>query len=195
MAIHDTLYFDRVARRRLFAKPMNEALKGVHPEAYKIPLQSGIDHVDRMTRSDFFSYLVDDILVKVDRASMAVSLETRAPWLDKAIMEFAFGRVPSNLKATTTERKRLLRLLGQKLLPDSLDLTRKQGFSLPLGSWFKGSWGTALTDMLSDADPALFNQAEITNLVAGQRRGYDNSSRLFALTMFELWRREYQIRL
>jgi asparagine synthase (glutamine-hydrolysing) len=148
-----------------------------------------------MTAGDFRTYLVDDILVKVDRASMLNALEVRAPWLDYRLIEFAFGRVPDTMRATESERKILPRRLAQRLLPPALDLTRKQGFSLPLTSWFKGKWGAYMETILRDADPRLFDQGTIQSLIAGQRRGYANTQRLFALTFFELWRREYRVAL
>src|SRR6185503_12902085 len=106
----------------------------------------------KSTGVDFMTYLVDDILVKVDRSSMLASLEVRAPWLDCRLIEFAFGRVPDRLKATSNERKILPRKLGERLLPPSMDLRRKQGFSLPLDSWFKDGWGEFVGDVLRDAD-------------------------------------------
>jgi asparagine synthase (glutamine-hydrolysing) len=79
------------------------------------------------------------------------------------------------------------------LLPLQLDLKRKQGFSIPLKTWFKGDWGRFIEGVLTQADPHLFDQHMIQSLIAGQRHGYANTNRLFLLTMFELWRREYRI--
>lgn len=137
--------------------------------------------------------MVDAYLVKVDRASILTSLEVRAPWLDYRVIEFAFGRVPDALRATRRERKILPGSLAQKLLPSVLDLKRKQGFSLPLASWFKGEWGNYVASVLRGVDTQLFAQRVIQNLIAGQHRGYSNTQCLFALTMFELWRREYRV--
>jgi asparagine synthase (glutamine-hydrolysing) len=149
--------------------------------------------IDYLTRIDFETYLPDDILVKVDRASMAVSLEVRAPLLDQHLIEFAFGRVPASLKVNGNERKLLLRRLAERVLPSALDLNRKQGFSLPLENWFKDAWGDFVRDILAGADATIFSRKAIQSLLDGQQRGYSNTSRLFALTMFELWRREYHI--
>jgi len=76
--------------------------------------------LQRATRTDFENYLPEDILVKVDRASMLASLEVRAPFLDYRILEFAFGKVPSRLKADTAERKILLKRLCAKILPPAI---------------------------------------------------------------------------
>jgi asparagine synthase (glutamine-hydrolysing) len=126
---------------------------------------------------------------------MLASLEVRAPWLDHRIIELAFGRVPDALRATETERKVLPRRLAERLLPPGLDLTRKQGFSIPLQAWFKDEWGKYFDQVLNEVDPALFNRQFINGLLTGQRLGLANTPRLFALTMFELWRREYKVTL
>ena len=149
--------------------------------------------LQQTTRVDFMTYLPDDILVKVDRASMLTSLEVRAPFLDYRVVEFAFGRVPDSLRATEAGRKLLLRRLAQRVLPPEFDAVRKQGFSIPLGNWFKGAWGDYMESVLREADPALFDRKTTDELIAGQRRGLSNSHRLYALTMFELWRRTYSV--
>src|SRR5262249_22717114 len=134
-----------------------------------------------------------DILAKVDRASMLTSLEVRAPWLDHKIIEFAFGRVPDRLRATATQGKILPKRLGRKLLPANLNLDRKQGFSIPIDRWLRGDMGRFVDGVLADADPRLFSRPQIARLQASQRRGLANGKRLFALAMFELWRREYRV--
>jgi asparagine synthase (glutamine-hydrolysing) len=99
------------------------------------------------------------------------------------------------LRVTTKGRKILLRKLASKLLPQHLDLSRKQGFSLPLRAWFKGDWGGYVEEVLRGADRDIFELKTIQKLIKGQKRGFNNSERLFALTMFELWRREYKVSL
>ena len=143
---------------------------------------------------DFGNYLAEDILVKVDRASMLNSLEVRAPLLDYRLIEFAFGQVPSQLKATDSSRKILLKKLAQRILPRQFDLRRKQGFSIPLASWLQsGPWKEFFHSVLLDSESTLFDRKETGRLLAGQARGRVNSERLFALVLFELWRREYRI--
>lgn len=186
--------FDAQARRQLLAGFADGA--HVRPEQYKASLCASSDSPLRQsTALDFQTYMVDDILVKVDRASMLCSLEVRAPFLDPRVIEFAYGRVPDRLRATADERKALLRRLARQVLPPSLDLTRKQGFSLPLHKWFKGDWGRYIEDVLTGGDDRLFDQRTVQQLLAGQRRGFSNMHRLFALMMVELWRREYRIAL
>lgn len=191
---HLGLYFDRRTRRRLLVQ--GGSPNGTTPERYRAGIVAeNFSPLQRMTRTDFRMYLVDDILVKVDRASMLTSLEVRAPWLDHRIIEFAYGRTPDYLKATATDRKILLRIIGGRLLPSQLDLKRKQGFSLPLNTWFKGAWGDYFRTVLKEADPRLFNRKVVGELIEGQQRGRANTHRLYALTLFELWRREYDVAL
>lgn len=142
---------------------------------------------------DFSTYLPDDLLVKVDRASMLNSLEVRAPWLDRRLVDFAFTKVPDHLRATAREQKVLPRLLAERLLPPSLDLARKQGFTLPLQSWFRQGWGDFVAEVLGQADGVVFDRRALDAVLTAQRRGFGNTQRLFALTFFELWRREYRV--
>ncbi|MDR7450219.1 MAG: asparagine synthase C-terminal domain-containing protein, partial [Armatimonadota bacterium] len=152
------------------------------------------DLVERATRTDFRLYLAEDILVKVDRASMLHSLEVRAPFLDYRIVEFAFGKVPSRLKACAHGRKLLLKKLAARVLPAGFDAERKQGFSIPLASWLRaGPWHGFFRDVLLEATDSLFDRRCVENLLDGQARGRSNSERLFALVLFELWRREYGV--
>jgi asparagine synthase (glutamine-hydrolysing) len=187
-----TLHFDGEFRRRL--APATRALNGFPPEAHRLRVgDKGHSDLQKMTVADFHTYLPEDILVKVDRASMLASLEVRAPFLDYRIIEFAFGKVPDGLRATAAGRKVLLKRLAQKLLPRDLDLHRKQGFSLPLDSWFRGQWGVYLESVLRSSPPALFDQTAVRALIDEQRKGFSNAQRLFNLAILELWRREYDI--
>lgn len=152
------------------------------------------DLLQRATRLDFATYLPEDILVKVDRASMLQSLEVRAPMLDRRVLEFAFGRVPSALKTVAGGRKLLLRELARRLLPPEFDRQRKQGFSIPIARWLDGGvWRDFFRSTLLDAPQGFFDRGQVEALFAGQQRGRDNGERLFGLVMFELWRREYRI--
>ena len=187
-------YFDQGMRRRLIARqdswsPVAEAIREGR-------VAQTADLLQRATRMDFENYLPEDILVKVDRTSMLNSLEVRAPFLDYRIIEFAFGKVPSYLKATPTSRKVLLKKLAARLLPREFDHQRKQGFSIPLGSWLQnGVWKQFFHETLLGSNDTLFNRQCVNDLLDGQAKGRANSERLFALVLFELWRREYKISL
>jgi asparagine synthase (glutamine-hydrolysing) len=184
--------FDRGTRQRLMSAhaPWNLAAERIREQ--RIP--AAADLLQRATRMDFGNYLAEDILVKVDRASMLNSLEVRAPLLDYRLIEFAFGSVPSHLKATPSSRKVLLKKLAARILPREFDQRRKQGFSIPLASWLQsGPWKTLFREVLLDLDSPAFERKEVARLLAGQAMGRVNSERLFALVLFELWRREYQV--
>lgn len=183
--------FDATTRGRLLA-----AQSGWHAQAEDV-LRSRVpvhpDLLQRATRMDFVNYLAEDILVKVDRASMWNSLELRAPLLDYRVIEFAFGKVPSHLKATAKDKKILLKRLTACVLPPEFDRQRKQGFSIPLAEWLKGGAFRALFHEVLRDPKCSFDAGTVGSLLGGQDRGRSNSERLFALVLFELWRREYGV--
>jgi asparagine synthase (glutamine-hydrolysing) len=151
--------------------------------------------IEQLTRFDFLSYLPEDILVKVDRASMLVSLEVRAPFLDREMIEFAFGRVPDRLRARGNDRKVLLRRLAARVLPSDFDAERKRGFAIPLAAWYRGRWGSFMQEVLEGIDPGLFDRSYLRAMSDRQTGRMPNTQRLFALVVFELWRRAYRIAL
>ena len=156
--------------------------------AERIPVTSNL--VERATRMDFHNYMSEDILVKVDRASMLASLEMRAPFLDHRVVEFAFGAVPAHLKVTLNERKVLLKRLCTKVLPANFNAGRKQGFSIPLPQWLRsGPWHDMARATLEAS--TLFDPKLSLALLDGQVAGRNNSERIFGLIMFEKWRRSY----
>jgi asparagine synthase (glutamine-hydrolysing) len=165
-------------------------------EIRKSRIPSNTDLLQRITRMDFNNYLSEDILVKVDRASMLNSLELRAPLLDYRVIEFAYGKIPSTLKTTKSERKILLKKLASKILPSGFDYERKQGFSIPLDYWLKSPiWLNFFKDTLLDKEQRLFDHKTINRIFEMQEKGISNGERLFGLVLFELWRREYNISL
>jgi asparagine synthase (glutamine-hydrolysing) len=113
-------------------------------EKIKVPL----DPLDRMTLADSLSYLTDDILQKVDRAAMAVGLETRVPFLDKDVVEFA-ARVPPGMKVRAGRGKWLVRQVLYKHVPAALIDRPKTGFSIPIDDWLRGSLKAWAGDLLS----------------------------------------------
>lgn len=187
-------YFDRNSRRQLMADCVRWNL--VAESVFDQRIRRNKDLLQRATIMDFENYLPEDILVKVDRASMLQSLEVRAPLLDYRLIEFAFGKVPPYLKATPASRKILLKKLAARVLPPEFDQRRKQGFSIPLGLWLKsGLWEMFFRDVLLGNDNTLFSRKMLNNLLDGQAKGRSNSERLFGLVLFELWRREYKVTL
>lgn len=188
-------FFDPATRRQLMSKASGDSWRTDAEPMWRSRIPRADSLVERATRMDFLNYMPEDILVKVDRASMLNSLELRAPLLDYRIIEFAFGRIPPRLKATVTERKILLKRLAARLLPPEFDVQRKQGFSIPLTGWLKdGKWREYFHEVLLDSH-SLFSRKAVLGLFRGQDRGGRNYERLFALILFELWRREYQVSL
>jgi asparagine synthase (glutamine-hydrolysing) len=146
-----------------------------------------------ITKADFSNYLPDDILVKIDRASMRNSLELRSLLLDHRIIELSFGCVPSQLKATASDQESILKMLADRVSPADFDRKRKQGFSIPLKSWLKrGQWRDLFLDVLLSSECA-FDQKAITSVFAGQVQERSHAERVFGVAIVELWRRRYVV--
>jgi asparagine synthase (glutamine-hydrolysing) len=149
------------------------------------------DFLRRMQVLDTITYLPDDILTKVDRASMSTGLETRVPLLDHRIVEFSC-RLPRSMMVRGGTDKWLLRQVLDRYLPRELMERQKMGFSLPLGTWLRGplrDWAEALlsADRLREAgffDPGLVRNAW-DQFLSG--RG-SNQEPLWGILMFEAWR-------
>jgi asparagine synthase (glutamine-hydrolysing) len=143
-----------------------------------------------MMLHDYGHYLVDDILVKVDRASMRESLELRNPFLDPAVVEFSW-RLPQAMKFRNGKGKYLPRQLLNRYVPEHLTDRPKQGFAAPVKSWLQG----ALTDWADELlSPANLNRQGIFNTDAvdalWQQRKADpgkGHSKLWTLLMFQVW--------
>jgi len=188
-------YFDNATIARVLAQESDHRVPDKEKKMFNTFGRQGIPYsaLQQATSVDFLNYLSSDVLVKVDRASMLVSLEVRSPFLDHRIVEFAFGQVPDRFKATETQRKILLKSTAKRILPKGLDLERKQGFSIPLGDWYEKGWGQFMKEVLYDDAQSLFDKKAIRRLVFLQQKGIFNYQRLYALTMLELWRREYNV--
>jgi asparagine synthase (glutamine-hydrolysing) len=191
------IYFHKSVREELIRPLYSSGYTPLmSPEEIKFLLYDhSLTNFQNAARMDFHSTLADDYLVKSDRTSMLNSLELRAPFLDYKLIEFAYGRLNDTYRATKYERKILLKKLAKRLLPPTFDFNRKQGFTLPLNSWIKGDWGSYVREVLFGADKNIFNLHMIHKLMKYQLMGLPNANRLFAITMFELWRREYSISL
>ncbi|WP_166745607.1 asparagine synthase (glutamine-hydrolyzing) [Sphingomonas naasensis] len=162
-------------------------------EHYRAALMAGRHEPrDRAMALDFQTYMCDDILVKVDRASMLTSLELRAPLLDPAIIEFAFGRLAPHQRTDGNRRKLLLRSLARRRLPDWFDSHRKQGFSIPLAAWLRGPWASLLEDLAAGAGDGLLDPAGVRHFLR-QDKSVNMAQQVYALAMLEMWRREYRV--
>jgi len=148
------------------------------------------DAVEKMMYIDTLTYLPEDVLTKVDRASMAVSLETRAPFLDHRVVEFAW-RLPQSERMAPDGGKRILRAIGARHLPADLFNQRKMGFSVPVPAWLKGPLRGWAEDLLAPerlARDGIFQPAAIrqlwTDFLAGKPR---HDRLLWNILMFQAW--------
>lgn len=150
----------------------------------------GWNFCEQMMLKDAQEYLPDDILAKVDRASMGVSLETRAPFLDHRVFEFAW-QLPMSLKIRGQESKWLLRQLLYQYVPRELIERPKAGFSVPIGEWLRGplrEWAEALLDAGRLRREAYFDPVPIREAWLQHQRGERNwQHRLWAVLMFQAW--------
>src|SRR5882762_3945479 len=151
---------------------------------------NGAGIVDAVLLTDTMTYLPNDLLVKMDIASMAVSLEARSPFLDHHLMEFA-ASLPENLKLRGMTTKYLLKRVLRKLVPTE-NLTRsKMGFGVPIGHWFRGAMQPFLRQtLLSDKALArgLFKPEMLRGIIDQHVESKaDHSHRLWSLLMLELW--------
>jgi asparagine synthase (glutamine-hydrolysing) len=148
------------------------------------------DVLNRQLYADLSLYLADDILVKVDRMSMATSLETRAPFLDADLMELALS-MPGHLKIRNGERKWILKQAMQHVLPSSILNRKKEGFSIPMKNWLRRELQPLMRDLLSPARIArrgLFDPAVVTDMMNDHTVGKENHAHtLFPLMVFERW--------
>jgi asparagine synthase (glutamine-hydrolysing) len=149
---------------------------------------SGI--VDAVLLTDTMTYLPNDLLVKVDIASMAVSLEARSPFLDHHVIEFA-ASLPESLKLRGVTTKYLLKRMLKRLLPAENLERKKMGFGVPIGHWFRGELQGFLRETLLSERALkrnLFKRESIARLIELHTRGErDFAHQLWTLLMLELW--------
>jgi asparagine synthase (glutamine-hydrolysing) len=150
----------------------------------------GLSPLETLSYIDLMSYLPDDILVKVDRASMAVSLEARVPLLDHRLVEFS-TLVDPGLKIRKGDRKWLVKNLLSRYVPDSITERPKQGFAIPVGSWIRGplkSWAEGLLDERALAKHQFFDADAVRAIWSEHESGVkDHHSILWRILMFQAW--------
>jgi asparagine synthase (glutamine-hydrolysing) len=152
------------------------------------------DFVNRQLYADLSVYLADDILVKVDRMSMATSLETRAPFLDRDVMELAFS-MPGHLKIRGNTRKFVLKRAVSELVPVGILNRRKEGFSIPMKNWLRRELRPLMEHLLSPErlrKRGLIAPDEVARLIAQHCSGRANHAHvLFGLMTFERWAEQF----
>ena len=192
------LFVGESMRRQLFTE---EALRemptpvGEHIERLA-GLAHGRDDIDRALYIDLRSYLVDNCLVKMDRMSMAASLEARVPFLDKDLVEMAF-QIPSRLKVARGRTKILLKQVASRHVPRDCIYRPKEGFSVPIKHWLKRDLRPRMEDLLSPGrlrEAGLFNVGTVERLKAQHLADRANHSHiLWSMMVFEDWRSRWGV--
>jgi len=161
-------------------------------EFYRSALAS--NQLDRASYTDFHTYLPDDLLVKIDIATMMNSLEGRSPFLDHEFIELT-SQIPSSKKLPFHKGKYILRKAASTILPNEILRKKKAGFMVPLSDWFKNELYDYSRDVLLDHKSlgrGFFNHCYIEELIKENKSGkIDHGSRIWALLFFELWFKEY----
>jgi len=168
-------YFNPIDIQKLFNFDIYSKVK-------ESTLQFPGDFLKSVTLEDFKNYLTEDILVKIDRASMMNSIESRSPFLNKDLIEFAFNRIPSSIKIVDGRKKSILKKLLKQKVEVEFDFDKKQGFSIPLDNWAKNGWYNSFKDDINNL-PEGFNKDYILKMLFSLKLGFKNSNNLFAIIM------------
>jgi asparagine synthase (glutamine-hydrolysing) len=150
--------------------------------------------IDKMLYTDIKLYLHNDLLVKADRSAMYRSLEGRSPFLDVKLLEFAAG-LPGNYKIHNYQLKYLLKKTAEKYLPKEIVYRKKQGFGVPLNSWFRNELKPYTTELFNNsilASSGYFQKQSLLDLLDEHQRGVNHGRRLFTLVILENWLRKYK---
>jgi asparagine synthase (glutamine-hydrolysing) len=191
-------HFGPRARQRLYTATFNEDIEGTKesdPDALFASTFHEIDAdewLDTILGADINLYLVDDLLVKMDRATMANSLEARSPFLDHELMEFV-ASLPVTFKQAWGHKKRILKASLRGRVSNELLDRPKMGFGVPLARWFRTDLREMVHDILLSAralERGYFKESEVKNILE-DRAGADNGTKLWDLLMLELWHQTY----
>jgi asparagine synthase (glutamine-hydrolysing) len=184
-------------RQRMYTDPFEETIKESDPDVLFAAIftkSDADDWLDVVLDADVNLYLADDLLVKMDRATMAHSLEARSPFLDHELMEFV-ASLPVNFKQAWGQKKRILRESLRNLVPDNILDRPKMGFSVPLAKWFREDLREITHDVLLSAralQRGYFEAKEVASLLQQHQTAQgDSSTRLWDLLMLELWHRTF----
>ncbi|GCE03727.1 asparagine synthase (glutamine-hydrolyzing) [Dictyobacter aurantiacus] len=202
-SIEANMLFPDYTRSELYSKDFYQQVQGHMPFERHLDLYHAVQHLDptaRMQYVDTLTYLTDDILVKVDKASMFNSLETRAPLLDHHLAEYVASLNPSlrvnNGRIHDGHGKHLLKKVASDLLPPEILERPKRGFSVPLNTWFRKDVQSYAHDVLASSQARrrnIFSQQMLHNLLStdGGRPLTNHSEVLWSLLCLELWFQTY----
>ncbi|HXG22097.1 MAG TPA: XrtA/PEP-CTERM system amidotransferase [Methylomirabilota bacterium] len=194
---HSLSWFNPQLKGLLYRDSLKKALNGY--DAFSVmktyfDRSQGWDPLSRIQYVDIKTYLVDDILTKVDRASMAHSLEVRVPLLDHEVMEYA-ASIPPGYKLHNGEGKYVLKKALRDLLPAEVITRRKMGFAIPLAQWFRDGLKASFEERVFARDAftsELFDPSPIRQWWAQHQRGArDYAYHLWALLVLECWGRKF----
>jgi asparagine synthase (glutamine-hydrolysing) len=194
---HAYSFFEGEDRTALYASDFASAVDGADPfigfrKAYDECVSPSA--LDRSLYVDANTYLIDDIMTKVDRTSMAVSLEAREPLLDHKLLEFA-ASVPERFKIRNRQGKYLLRRLLERSVPKSIVERPKQGFEAPIGDWLRKALAPMAADLFFDGQMrsrGVFDSKTVERIWSEHQSGArDHRHRLWSLLMLELWFRQF----
>lgn len=191
--------FNRPRRDNLYTRDFRAKLNGNFGRGEKLFQElassvSGREQVDRLLYLDSKTYLPGDILTKVDRMSMAASLEARVPLLDHELIEFVV-RMPARLKLKGIETKYIFKKAMEGIVPNEILHREKQGFGVPIGEWINVQLKDRIYSDLTDrrtVERGYFDQTYIQTILDEHRRGRrDHSHAVWVLWMLELWHRRF----
>lgn len=187
--------FKEDAKRQLFVARRAALGQGVADVfAAELSRCRATDSVQRMLYVDSKLWLVDYLLLRGDKLTMANSLEARVPLLDHKLVEFA-ARLPADLKLRDGQRKYLLKRVARRLLPAEIIDRKKQGFPIPIERWLRGEAAGLMQDLLSDETLRrrdFFEPGYVRRLMQQHLSGYcDHSTELWGLMSFEMWQRQF----
>ena len=178
---------DRLLSKEVLAASSGDIYRGAKE---LLKTTDAITEIERMQFLDINFYMAEDILTKVDRAAMAVSLETRAPFLDPRVAQFA-ASIPLDYRLKGNKGKYILKKAVADLLPKTILQRPKKGFGIPIAEWLKGRLNPLLHDMLSPSrlyEQGLFNSEYIQRLIAEHETGKaSHHKELWTLLVFQLW--------
>ncbi|HPG29683.1 MAG TPA: asparagine synthase (glutamine-hydrolyzing) [bacterium] len=191
--------FNSILKKKFYTGAFSEKIRGIESkkiiEKYFCEMNedAGADDIGRLLYTDLNTYLPDDIMTKVDIASMAVSLECRAPFMDHLVVEFA-SSIPSSLKLKCRNAKYILKETFKDYIPSNLINREKMGFTVPISEWFRKDLKNYMNDLISEKfykrnifDKTQIERMKKAHLECREEHGY----KLWNLVCLELWFRKF----